>query len=188
MADRRRTYVPVLAVGVATAALAAYGGTRTLAVDERTSAIYVFGYQETARDLPALTALSLVVLAAWGVVLVLRGRPRRLVAAMGALAAAGAFATIVAGIWFLREDWPGMADPPAGSFRPELTAWFYVSLVAAAASLAAAVLSVIWVGSWAEMGTRYDRPTNADGPPAEGTPDDDLALWKALDEGRDPTA
>ncbi len=40
------------------------------------------------------------------------------------------------------------------------------------------------VPSWPEMGDKYDRPT---GPPAEQA-DDDLALWKALDEGRDPTA
>ena len=42
---------------------------------------------------------------------------------------------------------------------------------------------------WPEMGSRYDAPgaaaATAAGPPEEQT---SLDLWKALDEGRDPTA
>ena len=38
--------------------------------------------------------------------------------------------------------------------------------------------------SWPEMGTRYDSPT---GEVAPVEPEGNLELWKALDEGHDPT-
>ena len=44
---------------------------------------------------------------------------------------------------------------------------------------------------WPEMSTRYDAPTGRSGANEPGSADDrprtDAELWKALDEGRDPT-
>jgi hypothetical protein len=40
------------------------------------------------------------------------------------------------------------------------------------------------VPQWPEMGRRYDAPTDA---PATQEIESDRDLWKALDEGRDPT-
>ncbi len=57
------------------------------------------------------------------------------------------------------------------------------------ASVAATALAVRWVRHWPEMGSRYDAP-GAAAETAEPPPEDrsNLDLWKAMDEGRDPTA
>ncbi len=186
MADRRRTFAPVLFIGVSAAVVTAVASSRDLV---RVGAFLLPGDGSAlgpggANDLPLATTLSMVVLAAWGVVLVTRGRVRRAVAVLGALASSGVLATVVAGWWQLPD---GVSDELARvGARPEieLTAWYWVALGAAVLSAAASVAAVWLVPAWPEMGDKYDRPT---GPPAEQA-DDDLALWKALDEGRDPTA
>ena len=48
-----------------------------------------------------------------------------------------------------------------------------------------------WAPEWPEMGTRYDAPGSAVPAPATPAEPDErtgLDLWKAMDEGRDPTA
>ena len=61
--------------------------------------------------------------------------------------------------------------------------------------LASTVLALRLVRTWPEMGSRYDAPTGARGgdgtDPAEAPadhPTENIDIWKALDEGRDPTA
>ena len=45
------------------------------------------------------------------------------------------------------------------------------------------------VPRWPEMGTRYDAPTGAGAADAhDAAPKENIDIWKALDEGRDPTA
>ena len=190
MAERRRTLVPTLAVGVPAAALTALGSTRglmTLSPESGTSPALPSSLALTldGGQLPLATTLSMVVLAAWGVVLVTRRRVRFAVAVLGALAAVGVLATVVAGWWLvpdaLRDD---AAAVGVSGLETAPTVWYWLTLAAALVSAAASGAAVAFVRRWPEMGTKYDRPT---GPPAEH-PDDDLALWKALDEGRDPTA
>jgi hypothetical protein len=189
MADRRGTYAAVLAVGVVSGALVAVTSTWTLLDIEGFAAGgdgSTLGDGPTT-DLPLASTLSMVVLAAWGVLAVTRGRVRRAVAALGASAAVGVLVTVVVGGLQL----PGTAgdDLARVGARPDITLstsyWLVLalSLVSAAATVAAFVL----VPTWPAMGTRYDTPDGA-GSRVEGQPDDDLALWKALDEGRDPTA
>jgi len=58
--------------------------------------------------------------------------------------------------------------------------------VAAALAVAGAALAVRYVSSWPEMGSRYDAPTartEVDDPARM----EDVDLWRALDQGRDPT-
>ena len=192
MADRRRTYAAVLAVGVLSAALAAVVSSRSLLDID---GFLVAGDGSAlgtgpATDLPLATTLSMVVLAAWGVLVVTRGRVRRAVAVLGAVAALCVLVTVVAGYWQLPD---GAADELArvGS-RPDigLKPSYWLALVLSTISLGAAVAAVALVPHWPAMGTRYDAP-GGDGDGAsrvQGEADDDLALWKALDQGRDPTA
>ena len=69
------------------------------------------------------------------------------------------------------------------------TAWYWLAALGAVGSLVATVLAVAWAPAWPEMGSRYDAPTalvaTSEAPPEEQS---SLDLWKALDEGRDPTA
>ena len=76
-----------------------------------------------------------------------------------------------------------------------LTGWFWLAAVAALLVLASTVLALRLVRTWPEMGSRYDAPTGARGgdstDPAEAPadhPTENIDIWKALDEGRDPTA
>ena len=67
--------------------------------------------------------------------------------------------------------------------RTMTTGWWWVALVASVVALAAAAVSVRSCGSWPEMGSRYDAPVAR--PRAEEM--DDVDLWRAIDQGRDPT-
>ena len=112
--------------------------------------------------LPLVTALGLVVLACWGVVLVTRGRVRRAVAVLATVAALGALVAALAA-------YPQVPD----QFRDELalvgvndpdlshTAWYWLAVVGALLATVAGALAVAWVPSWPEMGSRYDAPGDA---------------------------
>jgi uncharacterized membrane protein (TIGR02234 family) len=193
MPEPRRTFAPVTLLGVGAGVLSAVAGTRTW-LDYADADVQVLDPAVTgsaAGQVPLATALSLVVLACWGVVLVTRRLVRRVIAAVGLLAALGVAATVVHA-WFTLAD--QRVEPLVVSGDPgELgwTAWYWVAAVAAALSVLATALAVRWVRHWPEMGTRYDAPGTAPDPGhAAAKPPEDassLDLWKAMDEGRDPT-
>lgn len=146
---------------------------------------------------PLGTALALVVLACWGVVLVTRRRFRRAIAWLSVLAALG---YVVAVAWapfsvpdHLREQVRRRTG--ADLDTTSLTGWFWLALVAGVLVVATTAAAVRLVRSWPEMGTKYDAPTGArsaeDGSTANErseVPTENIDIWKALDEGRDPTA
>lgn len=141
-----------------------------------------------AGSLPAAQALALVTLACWGVLLVSRGWPRRVVAVVAVLAAAATLAVVVSGAWTLPgrvRDALTELGAPAGT---GLTGWYWVALVAAAASLATTLVAAVAVRRWPEMGRRYDAPGTAAASPARPGEASSTDLWRALDEGVDPTA
>jgi hypothetical protein len=53
-------------------------------------------------------------------------------------------------------------------------------------ALFAAVVAVRYVPGWPEMGSRYDAPTGA-AEPSDPADMEDVDLWRAIDQGRDPT-
>ncbi|GAB2989204.1 Trp biosynthesis-associated membrane protein [Nocardioides montaniterrae] len=199
MAEARRTFGPVVLVGLAGAGMAAIGGHKTMLTipsDYLTSLKAInpeAGLQgQHGVDFPLAGALALVTLAAWGAVLVTRGRFRRVVAALTALAAGGAVAALVVGA-FVKDD-SATRDLTSRLGASETvpldpTGWMWVALAGAALSLVAAVAAVRFARSWPEMGTKYDAPAGAvatvDVPVEERS---NLELWKSLDEGDDPTA
>jgi uncharacterized membrane protein (TIGR02234 family) len=123
------------------------------------------------------------------VLLVTRGLLRRAVSLLTAVCAVGLLATAVGGrssaLDSARQATIDVGGAPTASHT---TAWWYVGLLGAVLALYAAALAVRHVRSWPEMGSRYDAPTTpaagAIGPAAEM---EDLELWRAIDEGRDPT-
>jgi hypothetical protein len=183
MADRPRTWFgPVVLLGLGSAGLAAVASAKPwfrAAVDSR----LLPGVREPERsaDMPLALALALVVLAAWGVLLVTRGRMRRVVVGLGLAAAVGVLACVVVAPFTLpdqvRENLPGLSDDV--SVSP--TGWFFTTAVVTAVALAVLVVAWFTVPRWPTMSSRYDVPTKP-------SPDADEAdLWKALDAGRDPT-
>jgi uncharacterized membrane protein (TIGR02234 family) len=146
---------------------------------------------------PLGSALAFVVLACWGVLLVTRGRFRRLVAALAVLAGLGYAATVVWAPFTLPDHLAEQVRRRTGATLDDtsLTGWFWLAAAAALLVLASTALALRLVRTWPEMGTRYDAPAGAraasSAEPAErpaDRPADNIDIWKALDEGRDPTA
>jgi len=189
--SRRRTFGPVVLLGLGAGTLTAIAGDRP-AVSGGGAAAGAMSSLLVSFDahMPVVTALALVVLACWGVLLVTRGRVRRAVAVLAAVASAGALVAALVG-WGqvpdqLREELAqvGIDDPSISH-----TWWWWAAVIGALLSLVAAVAAVVLAPAWPEMGRRYDAPGSA-AEPAAAEPEEQtsLDLWKALDEGRDPTA
>ena len=86
---RRRTFVPVVLLGVASAGVAAVAGTKPWVSGEaggiRSDSSGALGSAlslDSVAESPLAAALSLVLLACWGVLLVTRGRFRRAIAVL----------------------------------------------------------------------------------------------------------
>ena len=189
-APSRRSFGPVVLTGLASAGLAALAGDRRwAAVDDGAAGTSMVSVATSAAGrAPAVTAVALVVLAAWGVLLVARGAVRRGVAVVLAAASVGLAGAAVAAARAAPDDVrAAVATVGRGDLDPGYTAWAVVGVAAATVAAAAAVPALWLVRDWPEMGRRYDAP--ADPPEGRETrPASDLELWKAFDEGRDPTA
>jgi hypothetical protein len=94
----------------------------------------------------------------------------------------------VVGAVFAAPDAVATAYEPYGVTDVEVqrTAWSWAGLAGALLALAAAALAVRDVGRWPQMGRRYDAP-GADAPEPKPGEQSNLDIWKAMDEGRDPT-
>jgi uncharacterized membrane protein (TIGR02234 family) len=190
---RRTTFGPTLLAGLGGAALALAGAAQPWAeATTRTPALRTVTADGT--DVAALVLpLALVSLAAWGTVLVLRARGRRVVSLLGLLASLGAAATVASTVGSATDTAARLlGDVPTTA--TSTTAWPYVAGVGALVSAVAFVGSLVKAPTWPEMSARYDAPIAGSGG-AQGRAGDrpseeltDAELWKALDEGRDPTA
>ena len=186
----RGSFGPVALAGVGTAALAALAGSRPWIGAGSTggSADASMAAVDQGTRYPAASAVSLLLLAAWGVLLVTRGRVRRAFAVVAALAAVGLVATVVTGYQTVPdqervgfEELMGRGGQDNG-----FTGWFWTAAVAAVLAVPPALLAVRLVPQWPEMGSRYDTPASRDGQPTTEIRTE-RDLWTALDEGRDPT-
>ena len=187
----RRTFGPVVALGLASAGLGAYAASKpwvTGAGAESAPGVGTMTWGEVSSS-PLGTALAFVVLACWGVLLVTRGRFRRGIAGLSVLAALGYAAAVAWAPSSLPDHLVEQVRVRTGEVLDEtaLTGWFWLAVVAALLVLASTVLGLRLVRTWPEMGSRYDAPTGPRGAPAE-RPTDNIDIWKALDDGRDPTA
>lgn len=195
----RRAAAPVLVGGIAAAALTAVATAQPLARADDVPAGLPLAAAPPA-ELPLASALSLVVLAAWGVALVTRRHVRRAVLVLGLVAGLGVLAALATGIGSLPDEVRAAYAGTGLSVEVGLTAWFPAAVGASSATVVALVLAVRLCPAWPEMGARYDAPATARasdrvGPGGAARPagrgDDgdarDLDTWRALDEGRDPT-
>lgn len=180
MAEPRSGFGSTLLVGLAGAALATAAATRgwaeatTTVTGERTAVA------SGADVAPLVLPLALVALAAWGTVLVLRLRGRRVVSVLGLAV------SLVAGVVAVLR-----ADESAGAARRLLgagtevatttTLWPWVAAAGCLVSGAAFLVAVRRAPRWPEMSARYDAPGDRRSQQAGGD------MWKALDAGEDPT-
>ena len=188
MSDRRRTFGPVVVLGLAAGILAAVASNRPWVVTDQGSD--PLGTVREAGMMPLASALSLVLLACWGVLLVTRGLVRRGVAVLGLLAAAGLAITAYVGLETLPDAvYSALAESGQVTDDTDPTqtgGWFWAAAVGATVSIVTTALAVAWCPAWPEMGSRYDAPGTANAPSTGDRTN--VELWKSLDEGRDPTA
>lgn len=190
---RRRTFGPVLLLGLAAAGLAAVAASKawmTGSSGEVSTDNPVFlppTELAAAQESPLSSALALVLLACWGVLLVTRGKARRAVAGLAVVSALGLFVVTVMAPGQMAEDLVALLTQASGldTAEHDLTAWYLAALAASVVSVPAALAAFVLVPSWPEMGNRYDAPTAG---AVSEEPRTNLELWKALDEGQDPTA
>ncbi|MGH3476265.1 MAG: Trp biosynthesis-associated membrane protein [Nocardioidaceae bacterium] len=204
MSDRHSLVIAIVG-GLAAGGLALLGASRTWARAEiavpgvPSSTIEVSG----TGAVPWVGALTLVILAGALAIVPTGGWLRRVVGAVIVLAAAGAaIGVLTAGPAIddaLSEE---LAESPASGGVDDAAivaaadhpAWRWLSLSGSVAGIAVGLLVTARGHRWATMGSRYDAPaprqrTDA-AEPEQGAsaPTDDADLWRALDEGRDPTA
>jgi uncharacterized membrane protein (TIGR02234 family) len=186
--SRRRTFGPVVVLGLATAGLAAVAAAKPWIGSAGGASDASMTALDAGTRYPLASAISLVLLASWGVLLVTRGTVRRVFAWITALAAVALVAAVVAAYVTLPDSARSSYDElmGRGSRDQGFTGWFWMTAVCAVLGLVPAFLAVRLVSSWPEMGSRYDAP----GTPEQATTSEqprEQDLWQALDEGRDPT-
>jgi uncharacterized membrane protein (TIGR02234 family) len=201
--SRRATFGPVVLFGLVAAALAAVAGNKTWTEvdgpggDCRSQVPPGVSWSELAQGAPLAGALGLVVLAAWGVILVTRARTRRLMALLAAVAAGGYLATAVSAYWMLKDAARDKARDRVGQLPDGCdvltvhmnNTWWLVALVAGAVGIVAALAAVALAPDWPEMGSKYDAPSTGAAPAAAPLDEQSSTdLWKSLDAGHDPTA
>jgi len=187
MAERQRdrSFAPTVLAGLAGSALAAVASARDWATATGDAAgVAVQASVKGSSSAPLVIALALLGLACWGVLLVLRGRVRRVFAVLGVVVSAGVVAATLVALGRVRDDAVAavLARGATGTGGDtSLTAWYVVTVAAGLLATAALAVAVVRCAHWTAMGSRYDAP--AARPAAVGDQD----LWRAIDEGHDPT-
>ena len=180
-------FAPVVLAGLMSAALLAVTSAKDwVRLDLSAAARVGFTDQDLRADSPLALALSLVVLAAWGVVLVTRRRARMVVLALAVLADLGVLACVLRAPGTLPDQIrTNLSLGHAGSSTSTTAYW--LAMVAGIVCLVALGEGLRHAPRWPEMSSRYDAPSAQTEADVSGEDLADRELWKALDEGRDPT-
>ncbi|MEH3034278.1 MAG: Trp biosynthesis-associated membrane protein [Aeromicrobium erythreum] len=136
--------------------------------------------------LPLASALALVVLTSGLAVLAAGPRLRRAIGVLVVVVSIGALVVLATGQGALDaavrdavEQSPAFAGRRATQ-GASLGGWAVAAGACFVVALALGVVTTRFGGTWSTMSRRYENPATR--------PDDPDDLWKALDEGRDPTA
>jgi uncharacterized membrane protein (TIGR02234 family) len=187
----RRIYAPVVLLLLAAGGLAFLAASRTWAGGVvRAEGLPSDTVSVTGSDAhPAVGALAVVVVAAALAVLATGGRTRRAVGVVTVVAALAALWVVLTGHSAVDSAFlDAVRQSPAytGQDVPDDAArvgWPALSVAAFAVALALGALTTAVGQRWPTMGGRYERPARH----APTAPQTEADIWKALDEGRDPT-
>ncbi|MFD1859986.1 hypothetical protein EHW97_11925 [Aeromicrobium camelliae] len=141
-----------------------------------------------AEAMPVVSALGLVLLASALAVLAGSARVRRVLGVLVLVVAAGSLAWVALGSGAAIDGALGDAVRESASFtgtnHPEahdVTMWRFATLACLALAALAGLVIARFAPLWPTMSSRYEAP----GARPAGTDESDM--WKAFDEGRDPT-
>ena len=187
----RRLYAPVVLGTLAAGGLAFFAASRTWAhVRVATDGLPSDSVDVTGADAqPIVSALALVVVTAALAVLAASPRVRRVVGVFTVLVAlAGAVVVLLGGSSLDSAVDRAVEASPAytgtGDHDFTTSAWKYVTALAFAFAALLGGATAKLGAAWPTMSSRYDAPAAR---PAVTAPQSDAEMWKALDEGRDPT-
>lgn len=187
----RRLYAPVVLGTLAAGGLAFFAASRTWAhVRVATDGLPSDSVDVTGADAqPLVSALAIVVVTSALAVLASSPRVRQVVGAFTVLIALAGAAIVLFGGSSLDDavDRAVEASPAfTGTGDADFTAsvWKYVTVVGFVLAAALGGITARLGATWPTMSSRYDAPAAR---PAVTEPQSDAEMWKALDEGRDPT-
>ena len=198
----RRLYGPCVLGGILAGAVMLFAGSRAWAsVEVAPAGMTVDEVEVTgATSVPMVSAMAFVVMASAVAVIASGGWLRRAVGILMVVAAgAAAVAVLMAGTAIddaVRDAVVGSPSMTGGEAErdsfvdgADQTVWRWVALAAALVAVEVGAAVVAYARTWPRMGSRYDAPTapasHETAKPAEER--DTTDLWKALDEGDDPT-
>jgi Tryptophan-associated transmembrane protein (Trp_oprn_chp) len=181
--------LPTVVAALAMGSLVAFATTQNwLSIDAGDGIVSTAGVAELADGSTVASSLNWVVLASWGAVLVTRGGVRRACAAIGALASAGVMGAIIQ--WMLVSPQAAgrvLTEAGAAGVEVGLRGWCWLALLGSLATFGLAIQATRSMAGWPEMGQRYDAPSRPPTSPGETDLNSSPDVWKAIDEGRDPT-
>jgi uncharacterized membrane protein (TIGR02234 family) len=196
--NSRREFGVVLAAAALGAALALFAGGQEWAsiTAQRRAPLPPVTAAVTGGEVAPLTpAAALVLLAATGALLAVRGAGRVAVGLLMVLAGAGivwSSGRVLAGADVVTERLRSFGVPASDLATDVAPGWPVVALVGGVLGIAAGLLAVVRGRRWPGMGRHYERPgAAAPAPvrPATAPLDERRAqsAWTALDRGEDPT-
>jgi uncharacterized membrane protein (TIGR02234 family) len=190
--DRRgRLYGPIVLGILGAGALALFAVTRAWATATvRTPGVPIDTVEASGADgAPVLVILAIVVVAAGLAVVASGGWVRQLVgltiAAVAACAAVRALSLDIGGAPIARALRESPANLGAVHPVPDVSSWPVVATVAFGVAALLGSCVVAFGRQWPRMGSRYDRPASA--PPEQRELLEEADVWRALDDGHDPT-
>jgi uncharacterized membrane protein (TIGR02234 family) len=195
----RREFGVVLAAAALGAALTLFAGGQqwaTVTAQRRPPLPPVTAAVTGGEVAPLAPAAALVLLAAAGALLAVRGAGRIAVGLLMVLAGAGivwSSGRVLAGADVVTERLRSFGVPASDLATDVAPTWPVVAVVGGVLGIVAGLLAVLRGRRWPAMGRRYERPdgTAPDATrPARTLTDEQRAqsAWTALDQGRDPTS
>lgn len=188
--NARRFYAPVVLGTLATGGLAFFGASRTWAhVRVATDGLPSDSVDVSGADAqPLVSALALVIVTAALAVLAASPRVRRGVGVFTVLVAVTAAIVVLVGSSLDSAVDRAVEASPAftGSGDHDFTTsvWKFVTVLAFVLAALLGGVTAKFGATWPTMSSRYDAPAAR---PTVEAPQSDAEMWKALDEGRDPT-
>jgi uncharacterized membrane protein (TIGR02234 family) len=191
----RREFLVVLAAAALGAALALVAGGQDwveITAQRRPPLPPVTALASGGEVAPLTPAAALVLLAAAGALLAVRGAGRVAVGLLMVLAGAGivwSSGRVLGGADVVSERLRSFGVPASDLATDVAPAWPVVAVLGGVLGIAAGLLAAVRGRRWPSMGRRYERPGGGGPVPAPVVTDEQRArsAWTALDRGEDPT-
>jgi uncharacterized membrane protein (TIGR02234 family) len=196
--NSRREFTVVLAAAALGAALTLFAGGQVWAsvTAQRQPPLPPVTAAVTGGEVaPLAPAAALVLLAAAGALLAVRGVGRIVVGVLMVLAGAGivwSSGRVLGGADVVTDRLRSFGVPASSLTTDVAAAWPVVAVVGGVLGIAAGLFAAVRGRRWPGMGRRYERPDGAASAPVSPAPevsDEQRAqsAWTALDRGEDPT-